>query len=410
MRRNARRLVWTLGLLLLACGPGVYEDGELGELAGDDGTGDEVVTADPMPGPDCAVVACDEVPFEPLELDGGVVDEEDAGDSQPAEDAGLPGPVDAGVARPDAGTVDAGTPSPWVVGAKLLVRGYVTFRSAPSSTASALTTVDPNGGVTDSAHGGGMPRGQLTPGQVVTLASATKTSGYYRVTYDGKTGWLPASWLEPLNTSGSRVAFALGARVRNAFFKHQLHRSKWNKDGPYSSGTCAPTSLAMAVSFFGKEPTGLSVEESIHRARLSYGATSDSTGTYRAQITTGAKKLGLSVKSLDTRLSLASMLSRIDTQLAAKRAVVLEGQPGIANAGATTYQKAFNRAYAAAGLSNSYTFDGRHSIVVLGKDTASGKYVVGDPLSEVGMVTLTGAELKDFFARWGGTGNAVWAP
>lgn len=401
MTTNTRRLVWTLGLLLLACGPGVYEDGELGELPGDDGTGDEVVATDPMPGPDCAVVACDETPFEPIELDGGVVDEEDGGDTLAPEDAGLP--------EVDAGALDAGTPSPWVVGAKLLVRGYVAFRSAPSSTASALTTVDPNGGVTDSAHGGGMPRGQLTPGQVVTLASATKTSGYYRVTYDGKTGWLPASWLEPLDTSGNRVAFALGTRVRNAFFKHQLHRSKWNKDGPYSSGTCAPTSLAMAVHFFGKEPAGLSVEESIHRARLSYGATSDSTGTFRAQITTGAKKLGLNVKSLDTRLSLASMLSRIDTQLAAKRAVVLEGQPGIANAGATTYQKAFNRAYAAAGLSNTYTFDGRHSIVVLGKD-ASGKYVVGDPLSEVGMVTLTGTELKDFFARWGGTGNAVWAP
>jgi len=103
------------------------------------------------------------------------------------------------------------------------------------------------------------------------------------------------------------------------------------------------------------------------------------------------------------------MLTRIDQQLAAKRVVVLEGQPGIANAGATTYQKAFNRAYAAAGLSSSYTFDGRHSIPVLGKDSA-GKYVVGDPISEVGMVALTGAELKDFFARWGDSGNAVWAP
>lgn len=427
MPTNSRRLVWALCLLLpaLACGPGVYEDGELGELAGDDGTGDEVVAVDPMPGPDCAEAACDETPFEPIELDGGAVDEEDAGEllepdagdadaGEPAVDAGAPTATDAGVTTAvdagtrDAGAVDAGPASPWAVGAKILVRGYVTFRSAPSSTASAVTTVDPNGGVTDSAHGGGMPRGQLTPGQVVTLASATKSSGYYRVTYDGKTGWLPASWLEPLPTSGSRVAFALGTRVRNAFFKHQLHRSKWNKDGPYSSGTCAPTSLAMAVHFFGKEPTGLSVEQSIHRARLSYGATSDGTGTFRSQITTGAKKLGLNVKSLDTRLSLASMLSRIDTQLAAKRAVVLEGQPGIANAGATTYQKAFNRAYAAAGLSNTYTFDGRHSIVVLGKDAASGKYVVGDPLSEVGMVTLTGAELKDFFARWGGTGNAVW--
>jgi hypothetical protein len=333
--------------------------------------------------------------------DAGVV--VDAGTT--ARDAGVV--TDAGVAHPDAGP--AAAPSPWVVGAKILVRGYVTFRSAPSSTASALTTVDPNGGVTDSSHGGGMPRGQLSPGQVVVLANATKNNGFYQVRYDGKTGWLPASWLTPIDPTKHPVTFALQPSVRNAFFKHQLHRAKFNKDGPYSSGTCAPTSLAMAARVFGKEPSGLSIEQSIHRSRLSYGATSDGVGTQRSQITTGAQKLGLTVRVLDTRLSLASMLTRIDQQLAAKRVVVLEGQPGIANAGATTYQKAFNRAYAAAGLSNTYTFDGRHSILVLGKDSA-GKYVVGDPISEVGMLAITGTELKDFFARWGGTGNAVWVP
>ncbi|MEW5742879.1 MAG: hypothetical protein AB1938_28445 [Myxococcota bacterium] len=438
MTTNARVGLWLPVLVLLGgCGPGVLEDGEdLEEYVGDDGTGDEVAAVDPMPS-DCPEEPCDETPVDAVEPDGGedegLVDEdagaeeEDAGTAPEADagdvetDAGVPvgdgGPLagrDGGVAtdagvRADAGVVDAGVPSLWVVGRKILVRGYVTFRSAASSTASAITSVDPNGGVTDSAHGGGMPRGQLPPGQVVTLASATKTNGFYRVTYDGKTGWLPASWLLPVDTSKHPVDFALGASARNAFFKHQLRRTKFNKDGPLSSGTCAPTSLAMAARVFGKEPSGLSIEESIHRARMSYGATSDSTGTFRSQITRGATALGLSVRVLDTRLSPVAMLTRIDQQLAAKRVVVLEGQPGIADAGATAYQRAFNRAYAAAGVTRTYTFDGRHSILVLGKDSA-GRYVVGDPISEVGMVALTGAELKDFFARWGGTGNAVWAP
>ncbi|GMU63103.1 MAG: hypothetical protein AMXMBFR34_48660 [Myxococcaceae bacterium] len=448
MTTNARAGLWLSVLVLVgACGPGVLEEGEdLGpeEYVGDDGTGDEVATVDPMPS-GCVEEPCDEVP---VEVDGGEEEDvglpgEDAGPGTAGDDGGAPadavepgagggdgglnsgtnagqsGPArdggvdagagtDAGAPRPDGGGTT--TPvSPWRVGAKILVRGYVTFRSAASSTASALTTVDPNGGVTDSAHGGGMPRGQLPPGQVVTLAHATKTNGFYQVTYDGRTGWLPASWLLPVDGTKHPVDFALGGSARNAFFKHQLRRSKWNKDGPLSSSTCAPTSLAMAARVFGKEPRGLSIEESIHRSRQSYGATSDGTGTFRSQITRGATALGLKVRVLDTRLSLSSMLTRIDQQLAAKRVVVLEGQPGLESAGATAYQRAFNRAYAAAGVTRTYTFDGRHSIVVLGKD-AAGKYVVGDPISEVGMLALTGAELKDFFARWGGTGNAVWAP
>ena len=325
-------------------------------------------------------------------VDAGL-NEVDAG--RGAVDAGS----DAGV-RLDAGVADAGV-NPWAAGAKVLVRGYVSFRSAASADAGTLTAAQPAGGVTDSAHGGGMTRGLVPPGQAVTLTTGTRTNGFYQVRYAGLTGWISASWLTPIPSS-SRAAFAVQPAVRNAFFKHQLHRTKWNKDGPYSSGTCAPTSLSMVVHAFGKEPVTLSVEESIHRTRLTYGATTDSTGTYRAQITTAATRLGMSVRVLDTRLSLADMLARIDTQLAASRMLVLEGQP------TGTYQAAFDRAYLAAGLSNHYTFSGRHSIAVLGRDGTG--YVVGDPLSEVGMVKLTGAELKAFFTTWGGTGNAVWAP
>lgn len=61
-------------------------------------------------------------------------------------------------------------------------------------------------------------------------------------------------------------------------------------------------------------------------------------------------------------------------------------------------------------MTRRYTFDGRHSVAVFGRDAATGGYVVADPISEVGVVVLTGPELKDFFVRWGGTGNAVWVP
>ena len=410
MTNQLRRAL--LGVLLLSgCGEGTIEDFELeepmGEVAIDDGTGEEMI-ADPDP----VSVRC---PQEPCAEDDMVVD--DAGDPEPeldagsAEDAGL---IDAGV--PDAGARDAGTPdagqprdagtpdagpNPWGAGAKVLVRGYVSFRTAAKPDAGLVTAAQPAGGVTDSAHGGGMTRGVVPPGQAVTLVTGTRTNGYYQVRYAGLTGWISGSWLTPIPTT-SRAAFAVLPNVRNAFFKNQLHRTRWNKDGPYSSGTCAPTSLAMAIHAFGREPATLSVEESIHRVRQSYGATSDSTGTFRSQITNGARALGMSVRVLDTRLSATDSLTRLDGQLAAGRMVVLEGQ----SASGSAYHSAFNRAYIAEGLSNRYTFAGRHSIVVIGRDGTG--YVVGDPLSEVGMVKLTGAELKTFFATWGGTGNAVW--
>ena len=58
----------------------------------------------------------------------------------------------------------------------------------------------------------------------------------------------------------------------------------------------------------------------------------------------------------------------------------------------------------------SYDFNGGHSILVLGRD-ANGRYVVGDPISEVGYLAITGGELKDFMTRFTGArgvGNAVW--
>lgn len=375
-----------------ACGPlpeGEDDAGEVELVAPDDGTGDAVVLEEEAPDAGDCLEGCDA----------------DAGDEAPFD--GVPDLDDAGVE--DAGVTprDGGAPTPWVVGAKFVTRSYVSFRVSPADSSALITAVQPGAGVDDATHVG-QPRGVLPPGQVVVLTKAAATGAYRQVRFDGKVGWVGPSALHALKAGQHPVDLALEPHARNAFYKNQLRRSRWNKDGPLSSGTCAPTSLAMAARIFGHEPAGLSVEESIHRARRSYGATSDSTGTMRSQIRTGALALGLSVATLDTRLSLSAMLTRLDGQLAKKRVVVLEGQPGDATTTTpTAYQAAFNRAYAAADVSRRYTFDGRHSVLLVGKQS-DGKYVVSDPISEVGPLALTAGELKDLFARWGGTGNAVW--
>lgn len=133
---------------------------------------------------DCAVLGtCPEATDpDPTEPDPTEPDPTSDAGTQPARsDAGS---ADAGRTSPDAGRLDAGAPpppSPFVVGARLLVRTWTYLRTAASSTASAVTTVDPHGGVSDGSHGAGMPKGMLPPAQVVTLASATKVNGFWKV-------------------------------------------------------------------------------------------------------------------------------------------------------------------------------------------------------------------------------------
>ena len=320
---------------------------------------------------------------------------------------------------PDPVDPDAGAPPALAVGARLLVKTYAPFRKTPSATGALVTSAAPNGGVPDDGvHLWGSPLGYVSPAQIVVLEDATKNAGYYHVTYDGKSGWMLASKLVVIDSKIDPVDFALRASNRNAFFKHQIHRVTWNKDGPSHSGNCAPTSLAMAVRILGSEPSGLSIEESIHRVRLSYSSpvTHDNGPTSRLQIQQAATKLKLSMLALnDAGLSASGALTRIDGQLAKKRLVVLEGKTGDGSGTPSTYQKAMNRAYAAAIKAgqtlyhSTYGFDGYHSILVLGKDGAN--YVVGDPFSEVGFVVLTPTEMKDFYVRWAGhqgTGTSVW--
>ncbi|MCC7074991.1 MAG: C39 family peptidase [Deltaproteobacteria bacterium] len=417
--RSWSRLLLAAALMLPACAPapGVTEDLpplDEGPAVGEEYAAPEVVAeAADRCGEDCDILAASEVVEVPR------ADPETPEDDEEVEpDASAPSlgddADDAALRSNDSDAVMLDGP---VAGSTMVTRRYAGFHRHPSD-ASALLAVAPHGGVaTDGRHPNPSPRGLVPPGKRVTLVQAAPQHGYLKVRFDGVTGWLKAAKLAWRDPSLSRVRFALQPSVRNAFFKHQILRSRWNKDGPTSSGNCAPTSLAMAANILGKERTGHSVEQSIHRVRHLYdGGLHEGEGTTRGEIYEAARELGLHVRGLGTDLSPAAALERVKRQLGAGRLVILQGQPGRPNHGPTTYERAFTRAYQAAiadGASlahGSYNYDGRHSILVLGRDR-EGRYVVGDPISEVGFVALTGAELKDFMTRFTGqrgTGNAVW--
>lgn len=202
----------------------------------------------------------------------------------------------------------------------------------------------------------------------------------------------PTAKPTPKPAPSGYVATALASP--NEFFKRQVRHTKWNPTGPLFSGNCAPTSLAMAAKVFAKEPAGLSIEQSIDRVRVMMNKPSDSGGATSAQVRLGAQRLGLQYRAMSK--------GELDSELAKKRVVVLTGYPGLdGTSSPSVYQSAFR----AAGY--DYTFDTNHSIAVFGK-TATGKYVVADPLSKVGVITMTAVQMRDYWARWGGSGTSVW--
>lgn len=135
-------------------------------------------------------------------------------------------------------------------------------------------------------------------------------------------------------------------------------------------------------------------EQSIERVRNLMDKTSNSGGATAAQVRLGAARLGLHYRAMPS--------GALDVELAQKHMVVLAGYPGLDG---TTAASLYQGAFRAAGY--AYTWTGRHSIAVFGK-TATGRYVVGDPLSKIGAITLTIAQMHDYWARWGGEGTAVW--
>ena len=381
--------------LFASCGEGVLSSGDLASADRQDevqpgveyAAGELVSIEDPLHHFD--VLADVDEEAEPIELEP----EQDAENSK--------------ATRVDAIELPGEPPDPTLIGQKMIVTGYAALRKRPKARADTLNSIEPQGGVHDGSHGV-MRRGILSQGQIVKLVDGTRRNGFYQVTYMGKTGWIHKNRIQRLDTEVHRVKFAMRKSVRNAFFKHQLRRARWNADGPYSSANCAPTSLAMAVRIFGLEGQGKSIEQSIHRVRLSYGDRSDRDGTFRSEIVQGARKLGLKLKELhDAGMSTNAKMDRLNTQLRQKRVVVLEGMPGAA------YRSAITRANRVEGMPG-YTFKGRHSILLVGR-LDNGRYLVADPLSEVGMTPVTRAELKSFFydsainrSGWGGTGTSVW--
>ena len=305
------------------------------------------------------------------------------------------------------------------VGSKLLVRTYAWMRKQPDASAAAIHDIEPHRGVDNDSHPG-QPAGMIPPGQRVRLEDSAPQNGFFKVRYDDRVGWIHSDKLLLVDDSLHPVDFASKPKARDAFFKRQVRWYRYNKDGPASSGNCGPTSLAMARLIFGKEPPGLSIEQSIHQARKSCCGGGDGDGTTASEMA-HAGALGLehlpktdAQKSVfwNSNRSPHQVLEHVDGQLAKKRVYALIGVPD------ATYRHEMTQLHEKEGVSYTYTYGAhhdpphhseRHFILIVSK-LEGGKYLVGDPLSRIGMVVMSREALRGYVAASDiRAGNAYWA-
>ena len=182
----------------------------------------------------------------------------------------------------------------------------------------------------------------------------------------------------------------------NSYFFSQFKTDTYNPTGPGRSNNCGPASLAMAAKAFGKDGQVQNAEQQIDRAREAMTGRNDySELTSLSEIANGAKKLGLQTENVS---DLNSLNQAIDTG----KQVVLFGNP----AGAYGDR-----------LSNSQYahYNGMHFVLVAGKAAEevgkAASYVVNDPLSRKGSITVSSNELQRYMRKEnsGRTGIAVWA-
>lgn len=180
----------------------------------------------------------------------------------------------------------------------------------------------------------------------------------------------------------------------NNSFVSQWGPTPWNsaQGAPYGYEDCGPTSVTIALSSLGliQHPAPADAEKTIDQMRdeaLGYDST-HSQGTWDSQL----------VKPLEQNGATATIVKPLS--LASMDAALANGHPLIV--GTSNTWDAWGRAQSAAGGYLNYRNPGGHYVTVLGK-SPSGNYLVGDPLSRIGAVEVTSAQMEKALAgAWDG--------
>lgn len=167
---------------------------------------------------------------------------------------------------------------------------------------------------------------------------------------------------------------------------------KYLPDGPSMRPNCGPASVTMALRMIGLDIPGFSGQNSeavLDKARiLATGKNDTSVGTTDSELETLIGKSG-------GQWSESNNFEEIKGWVKQGIPVVLSGNPA----------HGWNSRYSA---DQVQPFDGGHWVTVSGYDNATGHYIVNDPLSQVGPIYVSEAELASYNQAHGKLGIAVF--
>ncbi|MCW2922175.1 MAG: hypothetical protein JWL76_2049 [Thermoleophilia bacterium] len=167
---------------------------------------------------------------------------------------------------------------------------------------------------------------------------------------------------------------------------------KYLPDGPSMRPNCGPASTTMALRMVGLDIPGFNGQNSeavLDKARvLATGKNDVSVGTTDGELENLITQSG-------GKWSESTNFAQVTDWVKQGIPVVLSGNPA----------HGWNSRYTS---DQVYPFDGGHWVTVSGFDSATGHYIVNDPLSQIGPIYVSEAELKNYNQAHGNLGIAVF--
>lgn len=289
---------------------------------------------------------------------------------QPAVDAGAIGSsgtmLDAianamiGIAPPAAQAAEARQ--------QLAMQAAVATQSAPAAGPSLEVPGDPT---LVSSVGGALAGFASATGRAVNAAADVAGAGVSKARQAGTELW---------------------AGIRNP---RQVHvsqvPSKYNAAPAAGNRDCGPASVVMTLKLLGKSIPGAAANAApqrlINRVRQLAGNAANTVSTTNHELGRALQAAGTKTREIADALSI--------------RRAVMAGKPVILN-GNPRHPGSYGRSFSSKQMT---PYDGAHWIVVSGYDSKAGKFIINDPLSKVGPVKVSPAQLEAY--RGGSLGIEV---
>jgi hypothetical protein len=191
-----------------------------------------------------------------------------------------------------------------------------------------------------------------------------------------------------------RVGSELWAGVRSPRAVHVSQvPSKYNAAPAAGNRDCGPASVVMTLKLLGRNVPGAAgnatPQRLINRVRQLAGNAANTVATTNHELARALRAAGTRTREIADGAS-------IRRAVLAGKPVILNGNPRHAGAYGTSFSS-----------KQMTPYNGAHWIVVSGIDEKSGKFIINDPLSKVGPVKVTAAQLEAY--RGGSLGIEVTA-